>query len=182
MKIFKIANKINELMEEALKYDNPSDFSSAFSVKQNLIENKIPINEDGTVTLYHSSQPEIIEKIKEEGYIKGGSTATGGMTGLALKPSAFFGWDKNWVTKTWGRGGSNFIEIKVPYQYIRQPSQNKLEIYFEGGLKRVDDTNNIWEPIQKPRDTFYSRIPSVNFDFLNEESLEMIWEKAHENI
>lgn len=185
MKIFRISQRTNidydldELTEEAKRYDSPEDFASAYSVKHNLKGYGIPINNDGTVTLYHASSPERIQKIKEEGFLKGGATATGGMTGLQLKPSAFLGWQKDWVNNTWGNGES-FIEIKVPYQYIRQPAQNDKEVYFEGGLSRVDEKNNVWEPLQKPRDTFYSRIPSYNFDFVNSKNtLKAIWEKAN---
>jgi hypothetical protein len=180
VKIYRIANEIDELMEEALKYDSVEEFSSAYSVKHNILEYGIPINEDGTVTLYHSTTPSIAENIIESGIIKGGSTATGGMTGLALKPSAFFGWNKDWVVNTWGKGKSGLVEINVPYYYIRQPAQNNQEIYFEGGLQRIDDINNIWEPVIKPRDTFYSRIPSENYNWNNlENQLKDIWEKAH---
>ena len=169
---------VNDLMREALKFDNPEDFLRAYSVKKNLEKNNVNINSDETVTLYHSTSPEIANKIMSDGYIKGGSTATGGMTGLALKPSAFFGWNKDWVQNTWGRNG--LVEIKVPYWYIRQPAQNAQEIYFEGGLRQIDRENNIWEPIIKPRDTFYSRIPSVDYDFKNEKkTLSKIWELAH---
>ena len=180
MKIYRIAQEEVDWSEEALKYDNSEDFSSAYSVKKNLIDYGIPINDNGTVTLYHSTSPEIAQKIKEEGIITGGSTATGGMTGLALEPSAFFGWNQDWVKGTWGKGTSGLVVINVPYQYIRQPAQNQDEVYFEGGLKRVDDVNNIWEPIVRPRDTFYSRLPSIKYDVLNQENtLRGIWEKAH---
>jgi len=183
-KIYKMAKILNikDLMQEALKFDSAEDFSRAYSVKQNLIENGININQDGTVTLYHATLPKIAEKIKSEGYIRGGSTATGGMTGLALEPSAFFGWNRDWVKDAWGRS-RDVIEINVPYWYIRQPAKNDQEIYFEGGLKRVDDSRNIWEPIKTPRDTFYSILPSLDYNFENEEeTLEKIWEKARENI
>jgi hypothetical protein len=172
-------SKLDDLMQEALRFDNPEDFSRAYSVKHNLTENNININSDGTVTLYHSTSPEIAEKIMSDGYIKGGSTATGGMTGLALKPSAFFGWDRDWVERTWGRSKAGLVTVNVPYWYIRQPAQNEKEVYFEEGLKRVDDDKNIWEPVVKPRDTFYSRVPSKDYDFQNEETLEKIWEMAH---
>jgi len=161
MKIYRIAqiSNLEELIEKAKIYETPEDFANAYSVEQNLKEYDIPINSDSTVTLYHATSPEIIEKINKEGIIKGGSTATGGMTGLALQPSAFFGWNKNWVKEIWGRR-NEILEIKVPYH-----------------------SNNIWEPIQKPRDTFYNRLPAKDFNFLNNESnLEKIWEMAHENI
>ncbi len=184
MKIYRIAqiSNLDELIEKAKRYETPEDFANAYSVEQNLNEYGIPINSDGTVTLYHATSPDIIQKINEEGFIKGGSTATGGMTGLALQPSAFFGWDKDWVKRIWGRSGE-ILEIKVPHQYIRQPAQNPYEIYFEGGLRRVDSSNNIWEPVQKPRDTFYNRLPAKDFNFLNDETnLVKIWEIAHEDI
>ncbi|GAG62390.1 unnamed protein product, partial [marine sediment metagenome] len=112
----------------------------------------------------------------------GSNAPTGGMTGLALDPSAFFGWDKEWVGNTWG-SVDNIIEIKVPHQYIRQPAMNDKEIYFEGGLKRVDEANNIWEPIVKPRDTFYNRLPATKYDFKNDtNTLKNIWERANEDI
>ena len=43
MKIYRIAQnqELSELMEEARKYDNPEDFSSAYSVKQNLIKSEV---------------------------------------------------------------------------------------------------------------------------------------------
>jgi hypothetical protein len=185
MRIYRIAkvSNLEALMQDALRFDNAEDFSGSYSVKQNLLENGININADDTVTLYHSTLPELADKIKAEGYIRGGSTATGGMTGLALEPSAFFGWNRDWVEGTWGRGKSGLVEINVPYWYIRQPAKNNQEIYFEGGLKRVDDGRNIWEPINKPRDTFYSRLPSLYYNFENEsDTLEKIWERAHANI
>ncbi|GAG62407.1 unnamed protein product, partial [marine sediment metagenome] len=118
MKIYRISQdgQLSELMEEARRYDSPEDFASAYSVKQNLSNYDVPINEDGTVTLYHTTSPEIITKIKEEGVFQGSNAPTGGMTGLALDPSAFFGWDKEWVGNTWG-SVDNIIEIKVPHQY-----------------------------------------------------------------
>ena len=177
MRIFRIAQIDNDLIEMAKKYSTAEEFSNAYSVLQNLAEYNIPINGDDTVTLYHATSPEIINKIQREGFIKGGARATGGMTGLALEPSAFFGWNRDWVQEVWGRG-DGIIEIQVPYHYIRQPAQNQQEIYFEGGLKRVN--GNVWEPIQTPRDTFYNRLPSRNYDFKNEPyTLEYIWNKAH---
>lgn len=176
-------SKLDDLMQQALNFDNAEDFSRAYSVKYYLTENDVDINSDGTVTLYHVTSPEIAEKIMSEGYMKGGSTATGGMTGLALKPSAFLGWNRDWVEGTWGRSKEGLITVKVPYWYIRQPAQNKQEVYFEEGLKRVDDAKNIWEPIVKPRDTFYSRVPSKDYDFENEEeTLEKVWEMAHKRV
>ena len=180
MRIYRIVQTNIDLSEEALEYDNPDDFASAYSVRSNLKDYNIPINDNGTVTLYHSTSPNIAQKIEEEGIINGGSTATGGMTGLALEPSAFFGWNQDWVTNTWGKGNRGIVVVNVPYQYIRQPAKNQDEVYFEGGLKRVDKVNNIWEPIIKPRDTFYNRLPAKDYDFLNQEkTLRNIWEKAH---
>ena len=104
-----------ELLDMAKKFSSLEEFKSAYSVLQNLLENNIPVNSDETVTLYHATSPDRLQQINEDGVIRGGSTATGGMTGLQLEPSAFFGWNKEWVKDVWGRGAESVLEIRVPY-------------------------------------------------------------------
>jgi len=147
--------KNTKLIEEAKKFDTAEEFIKKEAVRKQLIQDGTKINADDTVTLYHATTKEIVDKINNEGLIKGGATATGCMTGLDLKPSAFFGTEKQWVHDTWGGKLGNIVEVKVPLQHIRKPSQNKLEVYFEGGLKRKGDK---WEPVEKVRDTFYNKV------------------------
>jgi hypothetical protein len=164
---------------DPMNFKTADEFKSAFSVREMLKKNNITINADDTVTLYHASTPDRIASMKKEGVVKGGTTAAGGMTGLDLKPSAFFGADKKWVSETWG-GGGDMVEIKVPFHYLRQPAQNTKEVYFEGGLKLVDKDKNIWKPTTPPRDTFYNRIPATTYDHTNPDSkLTDTWNKAH---
>jgi len=152
--VAKTAEK-DPLTKEARKYKSADEFVKAQIVKRKLLKKNITINKDNTVTLYHASSPENIKNIIKTGTLRGGGTATGGMTGLKLEPSAFLGLDKKWVKDTWGRSG-DVIEIKVPFKDIRQPALNDFEVYFEGGLKRGD--NGIWTPTKKPRDTFYNKL------------------------
>ena len=156
-----IPKNLQPLAQEARKYKSAEDRVVGEAIKQHLMENGVKVNADNTVTLYHATSPEKLAKINSEGIIKGGSTATGGMTGLDLKPSAFFGTDKNWTKNTWGQGGQKIIEVKVPVEYIRQPAQNMKEVYFEGGLKKGSD--GIWRPITKPRSTFYDKRAIENY-------------------
>lgn len=150
-----IPKSLDPLAQEARKYKSAEDRIVGEAIKKHLESNGIKVNPDNTVTLYHATSPENIAKINKEGIIKGGSTATGGMTGLDLKPSAFFGTDMKWTKDTWGASGK-VIEVKVPVQDIRQPSQNIKEVYFEGGLKKGSD--GIWRPLVKPRSTFYDKL------------------------
>lgn len=147
--------KTDPLIQEAKKYKSAEDRIVGEAIKKHLEGNGVKVNPDNTVTLYHATSPENIAKINKEGIIKGGSTATSGMTGLDLKPSAFFGTDLKWTKDTWGKSGK-IIEVKVPVEDIRQPAQNTKEVYFEGGLKK--DKDGIWRPILKPRSTFYDRM------------------------
>jgi hypothetical protein len=41
MKMYKISQEASELMKDAKKFDNPEDFSRAYSVRQNLIKSNI---------------------------------------------------------------------------------------------------------------------------------------------
>ena len=150
-----VSKGLGSLAQEARKYKTAEDRIVGEAIKKHLESNGIKVNPDNTVTLYHATSPENIAKINKEGIIKGGSTATGGMTGLDLKPSAFFGTDMKWTKDTWGASG-RVIEVKVPVQDIRQPSQNIKEVYFEGGLKKGSD--GIWRPLVKPRSTFYDKL------------------------
>jgi hypothetical protein len=171
--------EIDSLIEEAKKYKTAEEFVSSYSIKKNLERHNISVNDDNTVTLYHATHPGVKEKILREGFIKGGTGAPGGMTGLSIKDAAFLGADKKWVSETWGGRSGNIVEVKVPVQYLRQPAQNEKEFYFEGGLKLVDKKNNVWEPAKPPRKTFYNEIDSLDYDFLNpDKKLTQIWEQA----
>lgn len=161
-----ISPELSSLAQEARKYKSAEDYINGEAIKAKLLDNGIKVNPDNTVFLYHATSPENIVKINSEGIIKGSGTATGGMTGLGLKPSAFLGTDKKWTQETWGQSGK-VIEVKVPVQDIRQPAQNMKEVYFEGGLKRGPD--GIWRPIEKPRDTFYNKL--AKRDYIEEQKL-----------
>jgi len=190
MWIYRISNlsncplNIDELLSDARQHSSYEDFSDAFSVKKNLLEcGKTSVNSDNTVTLYHVTTSEISNKILEEGLFKGRSSPTGGMTGLELGPSSFFGTDRDWVKNTWGSGRAALLEIKVPVQYIRQPAQNCLEVYFEGGLKRSSGSSgssgsgDLWVPIDRPRDTFYNTLPVLDHDWEYPDcTLQQIWD------
>ena len=146
---------INPLIAEAKKYGSAEEFVKAQGVKAQLLEDGTKINPDGTVTLYHVTTPEIASKIKKEGLFRGAPAPVGGMTGVNIEKATFFGTDKKWVKDTWGSGREAMIEVKVPAEYIRKGAQNKLEVYFEDGLKKQGD---VWVPTKPPQSTFYDRI------------------------
>lgn len=156
-----ISKELEPLAREARKFETAREFVKAEAIKKKLISDGTKVNADNTVTLFHAASPENLAKIQSEGLLKGGGTATGGTTGLQLEPSVFLGTNKKWVRDTWGRG-RKIIEVKIPVQDIRQPAQNTLEVYVEGGLKRGKD--GIWRPTQKPRSTFFDRIAERNVD------------------
>jgi hypothetical protein len=111
----------------------------------------IPVNDDGTVTLFHSSQ--YAEKIEGDGLIK----ATTGKNTLGHKVE-----DAAWTTphkkdlERWNGGGENgTVEVRVPVRFLRH-TPNTDEFYFEGGLKRQPNGN--WEPTKKPKDTFVNKL------------------------
>jgi hypothetical protein len=153
-----LAQEISKAKASGQSFD---EWVKGQAIKTKLETNGVKVNPDNTVTLYHATLPERAVQIEKSGVLKPGGTATGGMTGLDLQPSAFLGTDKKWVADTWGQGGGKVIEIKVPVQDIRQPSQNFKEVYFEGGLKRGSD--GIWRPVQTPRSTFYDRLAERDF-------------------
>jgi hypothetical protein len=114
------------------------------------------VNNDGTITLYHTTSPENAKKINEQEFFKPAPAAIGGgLGGQEYGDCVFFGTDKNWVKDNF-RSAENdpILEVRVPVEYIRKGAQNKLEVYFEGGLKKV---GNIWVPAQPPQSTFYDR-------------------------
>ena len=174
--IWNKANKTDSspLEAEAKKFKSAEEFVKKEAIRKQLIEDGTMINADDTVTLYHATLPERLEKIKKQGFVRGGAEATGGMTGLDLQPSAFFGTDKRWVEETWGGKARHVLEVKVPLEHIRKPAQNTLEVYFEGGLKRQGD---IWVPAQPVRSTFYDRIAEKGL--INKQQLTDIWNKAN---
>lgn len=120
--------------------------------------NGIKVNKDNTVTLYHASPPEQALKIKKEGFFKGGGGPVGGMTGVIIKNAAFFGFNKKWVSRTWGGQYKTVLTVKVPVEYIRHGAENFNEAYFEGGLKRMSD--GTWKP-KKLQSTFVDEIAKM---------------------
>lgn len=123
------------------------------AIASHLRENGVTVNDDNTVTLYHTTPVENVQSIKENGF-RGTNAPVGGMTGEDLKPRSFFGFDRDWV-ETWGGDGYETLEIRVPAQYIRQGAQNKNEVYIEGNITHRG--NGIWEPDTMPTSTFYDR-------------------------
>jgi len=164
---------IDPLISEAKMYKSAAEFVEAKAIKAKLIESGIKVNADNTVTLYHATSRNLAKKITKEGLFKGGATAPGGMTGLQLEPSVFFGTNKKWTKETWGVSGE-VLEVRVPVQFIRQPAENTLEVYFEGGLKKGAD--GIWRPTQAVRSTFYDKIAKIEMG--NEEELASAWKSA----
>jgi hypothetical protein len=104
------------------------------AIAQQVQKNGGQVDENGMVTLYHATTPDIANEINKTGTLKTGTGQTGGMTGKKIGDSAFLGLDKDTTTSTWGNGG--LVEIKVPAEYVRQPAKNLNEVYVEGGLVR----------------------------------------------
>lgn len=148
----------NQILDAAPYADDPRHIAAMRSYFE---KNGVKVNDDNTVTLWHTTTPDAAKKIQEDGFFKGGATATGGMSGLALEPSAFFGTDRAWVENTWGgsNGKDGVVEVRVPVQYLRHGAQNFKEIYFEGGLKKEGD---VWKPVRL-RSTFVDRIANKRF-------------------
>lgn len=125
------------------------------AIAERVRKNGGQVDDNGMVTLYHATTPDIVSKIDSEGVLKPSSGFTGGMTGVKLDKSSFLGLDKKVTKDTWGNG-RDVIEMKVPAEYIRQPAQNMNEVYIEGGLTRQPD--GTWLPNKQPQSTFYDKL------------------------
>lgn len=114
----------------------------------------VPVNDDGTVTLYHAGN---VDEIEREGFVKG---TTGKSTGpVAVSDAAWFTPQKD-KTERWSGGGTRkVLEVHVPARYVSHmpalDDSGDVEVFFEGGLRRQPD--GTWAPDEQP-DTFAQRL------------------------
>ena len=177
-------NNLNNIIKNRLQnYNSINEFYRDYSIIENLTKNGAKINSDGTVTLYHAGN---IDDIQKEGKFKATTAAKGGMTGYDSK-SVFFGFDKDYVKKWSSNGSRKIIEIKVPFEYIKQAAQNKDEVYLDGDVVLTDKENNIWTPQNKIEDNFYTQMPAIRaegmlkniFNKFNEKNQKTYFQSAY---
>ena len=151
-------SKLNPILQERLpNYNSIEEFYRDYSIIENLTKNGAEINSDGTVTLYHAGN---VKDILKDGRFKANTAAKGGMTGYNSK-SVFFGFNKDYVKKWSSNGAREIIEIKVPFEYIKQAAKNQDEVYLDGDVVLTDKENNIWTPQDKIQDNFYTQLPAI---------------------
>jgi hypothetical protein len=152
MKLFEEQNEQDEFPDFPTNGLTVDEFRKAMIQKMKSIGAEI--NNDGTINLYHITTSDIEKLIKQEGFFKPSSAPISGGIGTDYGPSSFFGITREY-TMQWGDSGrTTIIKVRVPVEYIRQGTGDPKEVYFEGGLKRID---SIWVPAKEPQSTFYDR-------------------------
>lgn len=118
------------------------------------------VSKDGLVTLYHATPKENINAIKKDGF-KGSNAPVNGGVVEKIKPRSFFGFQKEWVEKTWSNNGNyEVLEVKIPAEYLHQAGNNTQEVFVEGNIK---NENGVWIPDTLPTSTAWDRITVKRF-------------------
>ena len=127
----------------------PSDMTKADIMAAYYRKHGIKVNDDNTVTLYHSSPK--LENIKNTGIIKAGASAF-----AEGESSAWFAPSREAVEKWTSGGSSPIIEVRVPVEAIKHPPKDFEQLFVVGGVKRVE--GDLWIPIKEVPDTWHNRI------------------------
>lgn len=127
------------------------------AVRWMLERNGISVNPDGTVTLYHATPSKNVASIMENGFMPNMAPINGGDPNNEVGPRVFFGADREWVERTWARGGAGteIIEVRIPAGYLHQAGSNTLEVFVEGTVRPMAD--DVWVPDTAPSSTAWRR-------------------------
>jgi len=111
------------------------------------------VDEDGNVTLYHATSQSAAESIRREGFRPNDDPINGVvLEDVGLR--SFFGWNRDWVSSTWGSDSGTVMQVKIPAYYLHMAGQNTDEVFVESWIRKYGD---IWLPDEDPTSLAWDR-------------------------
>ena len=143
----------------------PPDTRDAHEAKSEYFEDLgAEVDKDGNVVLYHATSEQAAESIRDEGF-RPNLDPINGVVLEDVKPRSFFGWDKDWVSNTWGNSNSVVMRVKVPAYFLHMAGRNTDEVFIEGWIRKH---GKVWIPDEDPTSLAWDR------------RLIKRWKKKHE--